>query len=338
MKTTKILTTITLIFFCGLFANGQYRPSPKKIKIKGDYLHKSTKTVFPELLDNYSRQEIYSFDKKNNNIGVVYNNKQDDKKTTISIYIYPAKDGAEGRLRNEYLSTMQSIANFTKNGLNATQFAVKYQGDKFICNGFKSISKTDLSENNELILYECGTWFFKLRLTTNELDSTQIAKIEKLILEKFDPSKLTALKPLNPKADVYFSKSAFRDSTLLGSAMGSAFKKIEWALENVKENERASGFPDLYLNLHVESLKEFTKFEKEHNYFKSESTKQYLAELNSIISAGFLSEFVMEQFGMIMIFPNDITLNFEGFDKWKKSNNLTIDLNKHFYLLSYSQK
>jgi hypothetical protein len=339
--TTKFQTTVFLFLIIGLAAFGQtdLRSTPKKIKAKGDYLHSYSMTTFPLQFETFKRQSINSFDRSDKNVGVVYDRKIGDKSSTITIYIYPAGDGYEGRLRSEYITSMQSIANVSDNGFHATQYAVKHKGEKYICNGFKAISKSSSKGINQLTLYECGTWFFKIRLTTNELDSIQITEIENKILEKFDPSRLTALRPLNVKADVYFAKIAFRDSTLLGSAMGSAIKKIEWATENIKEDERASGFPSLYLDMQVEALKEFVKFHNEKKWtIEDEWTSNYLSELNAIIDASFLNEFIMEQFDMIVIVPDNLTVDFEAFQKFKESKKLTIDLNQKFYVASYGQK
>lgn len=331
-----VLLFATLI---GITANSQDLIKPKLIKSKGNYTHKYSKTNFPKLIDGkYEQKEIYAFDRKKKNIGVTYENREKDQKTNFTIYIYPAGNGSEGRLRNEYLASMQSVANLTNNGLGATQFPVKFKGLNFNCNGFKATFETNNKEYSQLSLYECGIWFFKLRLTTEIKDSVQISDIETKILSRINPSRLTGLKTLNPKADVYFAKAVFQDSILLGSAMGSAYKKIEWALENVSEKERASGFPDLYLEMHIEALKEFTAFEKKYNFNKSEFTKNYLEELNSIIEAGFLDEFVFEQFSMIMISPKNHEFDFDDFEKWKEINNPTIDLNKLFYVVSYGEK
>lgn len=331
---TKFIISF-LLFFSSFTINGQNLQTPKIIKAKGEYIHRQTKMVFPEKFLSYQRKDIYSFDKKKTNIGVVYENEQ--KQTTISFYVYPAGEGYEGRLRKEYLVAMQSIANFSYNEILATQFAVKHEGEKYICNGFKAIITEEQRKINTLTLFECGQWFFKVRITTNELDSIQTASIEEKIYSQYDPSKLTALNPLNPKANVYLNKSAFKDSVLLGSAMGSAFKKISWALENVKENERASGFPDLYLNLQVESLKAFMEFQHRIKSQKSDYTKQYLDELQLISDAGFLVEFVMEQFGMVLIIPENTPAKYDEYKVWKLSNNITIDLNQAFYLVSYGQ-
>ena len=333
----RIIPILILILFV-FQVQGQERKSPKKIKINGDYIHSKTETIFPELFENYKRSDVYSFDKKDENVGVTYENEANDKKTTISIYLYPTEEATEDRLRNEYFNSMQSIANFSKNGINATQKLIRKVGEKYICNGIKAEMKNDKNEITQLSLFECGTWFYKIRLTTNELDSTQVENIEKKIIEKFEPTRLTGIRSLNPKANVYFSKSAFCDSIMLGSTMGSAFKKIEWALKNVNENERASGFPDLYIDMHIESIKELLKFQEKYKYKKTQTTINYLGELNSIVEAGFLNEFLLDQYKMLLIVPDDRVINYEAYEKWKENKKLTIDLNKKYYVVSYKME
>lgn len=331
----KLIISFLFILGC-IVLNGQELLTPKKIKTKGEYIHSQTMTTFPENFDSYKRKDIYSFDKKKTNIGVVYENQKNQ--TSISIYVYPAGDGYEGRLRKEYQKALQSIANFSNNGIHATQFAVRHEGEKYICNGFKAIVAQEQYKSNSLTLFECGQWFLKVRITTNGIDSIQIDSLERKIYSQYDPTRLTALNPLKPLADVYFSKTAFRDSVLLGSAIGSAYKKIEWAVENVKENERASGFPDLYLNLQEESIKAFMEFQHRFDYKKSEFTTQYLNELQLISNAGFLTEFVMDQFGMILIIPETTQVKDEAYETWILNNKITVDLNQSFYVVSYGQK
>ena len=334
-KKTILLLQVLLICSC---LQAQNLKKPKKIKVKGDFEHKNSQTKFPVTFENtYERKNIFTFDKKKKNIGVTYKSIANPK-TTFSIYVYPAEDGTEDRLRSEYLASISSVANLINNELGITQFPVKYIGDKYDCNGFKATFKTDKNENSFLTLYECGVWFLKLRITTEIKDSIEIANLEKKLLKKFNPSRLTDLKQLNPKADVYFAKAAFRDSILLGSVMGSAYKKIEWAMNNVSERERASGFPGQYLQIHVESLKEFTAFDKKYDYKKTEFTEKYLNELNSLIDSNFLDEFIMEQFNMILIVPEKHKFDFNKFEKWKEENELTINLNALFYVIAYGQE
>jgi len=328
--TMKTETLVILFFVLGQICYGQTPGPPKLLKVKGTYVHSPTTTEFPESIGTYQRQGVYSFDKKKENIGSTYKSGE----TTLSIYLYPAGDGIEGRLRNQYLQALQDIADVSKSGLHAEQGYKYFNKDGYKVNGF-SAAVTHDQPRSQLTLFECGQWFFKIRITTSSLDTAQINGLEREVLNSLDPTRLVKCSRLNSKADVYFAKAAFRDSLMLGSAMGSAFKKISWALENVDSLERAAGFPDLYLGLQVESLKEFVQFEKRKRWNRQQSTTDYLNELNAIIDSGFLEEFVMEQFDMIVIVPKEVTLDFEGFQKWKETHPTTIDLNQRFYVVSY---
>ena len=104
----------------------------------------------------------------------------------------------------------------------------------------------------------------------------------------------------------------------------------------MSEKERATGFPDLYMNLHVEGLKAFMEFQHRFDYKKSDFTMNYLKELQLISDADFLNEFVMEQYGMILIIPENTHSKYDEYLKWKSQNNITINLNEKFYVLSFS--
>jgi hypothetical protein len=330
----KIITLFLILI--GLTCQSQDLIKPQKINFKNNFKHKHSKTEFPKnFLDGFELVEVYAFDKKKKNIGVTYE-KKTEPKGRFTVYIYPAEDGTEYRLRKEYLSSRLSINGLIENDI--IQYPVKYKGKKYDCNGYKSEFKSQNKENSSLIVYECGTWFFKLQLTTEEKDSIQIEKIENSILEKFDPSRLTEQKPLNKIADIRFGKKVFRDSILIGSAMGSAYSKLEWVMDNLTERERASGFPGHYLELQISALNEFVAFDKEYNYKKSEFTQKYLNQLNSLIEAGYLDEFIMEEFSMVMIVPDNHEFDFDGFKKWKETNKITINLNEYFYVISFGQK
>lgn len=339
MNMNKIIQIVFLFLAALNVVNGQERMQPKKIKAKENYLHPSTRIDFPKILfDDYQREGVYSFDKKNQNIGVTYEKNQNGEKTMISLFLYPAGAGYEGRLRQEYQKSMQSVVATTKNGLHAIQVATQHKGEKYICNGFKAIFTNEQKDLSQLTVFESGTWFYKIRITTNQSDTTTISKLETEILQKFDPTQLTDLKRLEEKVSVYFAKTAFRDSVLLGSAMGSAYRKIDWAMDNVSENERATGFPDLYLGLHVEALKTFMEFQHRITAKKSEFTEKYLKELQLISDADFLAEFVMEQYNLILMIPENQPDRYEEYLKWRTENNISINLNDKFYVLSFDMK
>ena len=339
----KYTRTIALLFFlmATVFtAAGQSRPRPKIIKAKEGYTHPSTGTSFPKFLSGgFLREDVYSFDKKNENIGVTYSRNLSGERTTISLYLYPAGDGVEGRLRSEYQYSLQSVVALTENGLHATQDSVRHKGAEYICNGFKAIFTTDNKELSQLTLFESGAWFYKLRITSSRADTTFLSNLEAKILQTFDPTPLAGLTLLNEDVSLHCAPIILQDSLLFNCAVGSALRRIEWVMENVDAKERATGFPDLYIDLHVEGLKAFLESQYKEDYNeKSERIVNYLRELQLISDAGFLYEFVMEQYEFILIIPENRPIRYEEYLEWKSQNNITIDLSRKFHVISFNVK
>lgn len=329
MKPIKPITILIFLISTICVVSGQ---QPKEIKVEGNYIHSPTKMTFPiSLFDDYQREDIYFFDKENQNIGVSYVKNQNGERTVFSLYLYPAGNAYNGRLRREYQNSLFSIAK----EVHAMQYAVQHEGEKYICNGFKAIL-TIYSNLSQLTLFESGTWFYKIRITTNQTDTTLMTNLEKEILQQFDPTQLTDLKRLEDGITAYVPKSVIRNPTLLPIAIKSGNRQINWVMENVDEKERATGFPDLYLDFHIEALKTFIEFKHEIIYSKRDKNiKEYLNELQLISDAGFLSEFVMEQCYMILIIPENLSDRFEEYQKWKLRNNISIDLNHNLYTLEF---
>ncbi|HEX8314271.1 MAG TPA: hypothetical protein VF609_04730, partial [Flavisolibacter sp.] len=236
---------IASLVLANLFAVGQERSSPKLIKSKGDYTHTSTGTIFSEQIEGYTRKSIYSFTKQDDNIEVTY---ESAEKTSVAIKVYPAGDGTEGRLRNEYLKSLQAISNAVNKTIGFEQGPVRRVGAKYICNGFRAASNwRSNGENTRLVLYECGAWFLSVQITSKGLDSSDIEAVENSVLNRYDPTRLTELKPLNLKSDFIVAPALGKDRERAKYILKGGFKKLEWANNNVSENERVSGFPDLYL-------------------------------------------------------------------------------------------
>lgn len=330
---------ISLILLAFTFISCAVPFQPQKIVFNDDYYHNPSGFMFPlEMLD-FSRDEIYSYDQEKRNIGVSYKSTGSTHETSITLYVYPAGNGTEGRLRDEYLASLQEITNITKSGINATQQATSFNNDGLTINGFKA--EIDLNQRKStLAVFECARWFFKIRITSDHDDFEDHSNIQQKILDLYQPTNLVKSAPLAPLASIYFAPVAFADSVILGSAMGSAFGKMSWASENVDSLELISGFPDLYLDLHISSLLEFVEFERKYpEYSKTQHTEDYLRELNRIIDSGFLSEFILDQYNMIMIIPDEVEkdLDFERFYKWREKNPINIDLNRKFYVISYDE-
>lgn len=317
-----------------LSAIGQDPSSPKLIKSRGDYTHTLTGTIFPEQIKDYLRKSIYSLTKQDDNIEVTY---ESPEKASVTIKLYPAGDGTEGRLRNEYLKSLKAISNGINKTIGFDQNPVRRVGTKYVCNGFKAVSnRNGMGENTQLVLYECGAWFLRLQITSKSLDSSQIRTLEKMVWDRYDPTRLTELKPLNLKSDFIVAPALGKDRERAKYILKSGFKKLEWANNNVPDNERVSGFPDLYLTMHIAAFKEFAECKNE-NFNPDNDIAKLISDVNKVIKANYLSEFIMKQYRMVMIVPEKMKFDFEGFAKWQEEYKISIDMHKFYYVIVYKQ-
>jgi hypothetical protein len=254
----------------------------------------------------------------------------------FTIYLYTA-GGAEGTLRSEFKNSLKTSTFLSKPGNVIKKYPIDFRKAGYIVNGFKA-RINDNNNRSELLVYQCGQWFLKIRLSSQFLDSLGCVVLENKILDIYNPAYLVERFPFKLKADILFGKAAFKDSLMLGCVMGSALKKIEWSIENIDSLERISGFPDIYLNLHKSALLEFIKFERDHPIMqRTQSTVEYLSELNSIIESGFLNEFIMQQYDMLLKVPPEVKLDFVDFEQWKKSRSIKINLNQYFAIVVYTK-
>ena len=321
----------TILFIVILFAIIPNNYAQKKIRAKGDYTHPSTNFVFPSQLDNFRRAAIYSFDSKRENIGVVYENQF--SMTTVSLYIYPAGDGYEDRLRSEFIKSLQEIANYTRKGIDINQQPVQYEGD-YICNGFNAIIK-DNRTYNSLTLYECGRWFFKIRITSDGSNAAHLSDFEQKIIRQYEPSQLTALNPFKSQAKVHIAPGTLNDTILFGSVAGFTLKKLEWALDSVSEKERASGFPSIHIGMHIAALKAFLNYriEKRPNTVTTEEIKKMIDEVQEISDNGFLEAYILDQYDMLLRIDNYVITEevWEKYLKWKNNRTFLFTLTHIIY-------
>lgn len=312
--------------------HGQQRKHPKPLQSKGAYLHIATGMTFPEEIEDVPRKSIYSFTKQDDHIEVTY---EAPSSLSITIQIYPAGNGREGRLRDEYLKTLQTISTDTKRTIGFDQGPVQRKGPQYICNGFKArYGAKGEYKNNQVILYECGAWFLKIRFSSKDLNDSSMAALEQQILDRYDPTSLTALKPLPVKSEFLVAPGLGKDKERSAYILKSGFKKLEWANTHITENERASGFPDLYLGMHLAALKELEACKNE-NFSPDNHVAAFINAINSVARAGYLPEFLMKQYGMVMIVPENMVFNFEGFDKWQEAHNIYINPQILYYLIVF---
>lgn len=331
MKQTSILT-ILLILSLSISAN-----SPRKIRCKTDYIQPESNITFPNYIKDFERMEIYSFNKTNTDVGVNYQRKNLTEVTDLSIYVYPAGIAVEDRLRAEYLHSLQEIANTTLKGINATQSYTSFSQNGYKVNGFKA--EITQKENSFLSVYECGEWFFKIRITSNQNDFAEILNLEQDILKLFVPTKLVELAPLAPLASIKVSTAAQKDSLIFECMLFSALEKSKWVKEHVDSLEKAAGFPGIYLDMYVDALMKISEHAKMKTKMqRSATTTDYLSDLNLIIDSGFLKEFILDQFSMLMTTPENTEFNFDGFFEWKKNHDVKLNLNQMYYLIYFKKQ
>jgi hypothetical protein len=339
LRTFTILSLLLLLLaHSGLAQKPQ---KPKAIRVKGDYTHIPTSFQFPARIDHYQRTDIVSFNGKTADrpdIAVSYQqaNATGEPATTFTVYVYDAGKSTEGRLRDEYLASLQSIANIRKKGIHASQYHISEKQNGFTTHGFVADIKNENSRQiSRLVVFECGKWFLKLRISSSVLDTLAFENLQQQLLQLYPPTRLVQQDPLNVKMDIRVAPAAFRDSTMLYAVLGSAIKKLEWANTHVDSLERCAGFPTMYLELHAVSLKEMVKRWDEGKFSISRpSTDQYISELKLIIEEGFLEEFIMDHYHMIMIVPEGLQLDIEAFRSWNALSPTSINLQERFYLLS----
>ncbi|MBR5081785.1 MAG: hypothetical protein IKX35_04990 [Bacteroidales bacterium] len=316
MKRLLLLFALTLLL-------GQLQAqSPKKIKAKGDYVHAPTSAVFPLQLGDYHRDKLYSYDKKKENVGGVYESA--NKKTLLSVYVYPAGNGYDRRIHDEYSELMQELANY-RGGLHAISNAVSYQNEGLKINGLKSVFTSSENENESLTLYECGKWWFKMRITSSDLDTCQMSQLEKNVMDYFVPTNYVKNDPLGLKFDVHVAPAAIPDSLMLCCVLGAIIGELQWIDENVDSLERISGFPSLYLEAQMASVEGFVKAEKDHPELPGgEEIHHQLEQLNRIIDNGFLEEYLVDQYFGWLIIPKDTVIDSDAFLEWQAQNPIDV--------------
>ncbi|MCF8355901.1 MAG: hypothetical protein K9H48_15720 [Melioribacteraceae bacterium] len=335
MKQILSVTILLFLVSCGI-SSRLYKP--QKIKVDGDYIHYQTKITFPVKINNFIRKEITSFDVNAENVGVTYD--LDDKNTfsEFTIYIYPAGAATESRITQQYFTSLQSIANVANKEIDATQEILPYQKDNYKVNGlFAKIN--DEKIKTSLTLFECGKWFLKYRITTNSSDENYLDSLRNRLLVSYCPIDIVKKFPVNTGTNIYLAPAAKQDTLFLACIIGNALGRNKWIYENVDSLERCSGFPNFYLESHSLPMKEMIDWYEENKikYPKELWNHKYILSIKKIIENNFLNEFLMDEYSMLLIAPDNIEFRFEEYYKWKKKNLPDFNLKAKYFVLEQTE-
>ncbi len=300
---------------------------------KSNYLHPQTKTIFPYNLGEFERKQVFEYSKEPGKLSVIYTDKSG--KSFIEVHLTPTHDAREGRLRNEYLKEIKKLAKEEgKNYLPKPQI-VKFNGRNYTNNG---VSGTYREENtiSQYTLYECGVWLLGMNMKMHDVDSADFEKMTEELTRQFNPSRYTALSPLNLKSNVDFNKEALKDTVVTSALVSSAFAKMNWATDNVSSRERHSGFPDIYLAMHLAAFDEYLKIQgRKKSLNASPAAKEFYYDILALRNAGFLAEYIMEQYEEVMIVPPYLKLNFDAYRQWRSRIDIQTKLNQNRYTIVY---
>ena len=302
---------ITLILIpCLCFSQHRIR----KIKVKDDtFIHSQTGFAFPKEISGFDREVVYTFDRQRENIGANYTSGS----TEVSVYVYPAYDGYEDRLRREFFSTLEGIlALEDTQGKHFLVQCVSHQSGKYPIHGL--LAEFDYKGEESLVsLYECGHWWMKFRITERDKKETRLDSIEVRFRNSLTPELLISSKPLNDKFDIYFQRTAFRDSLMLGCVMGQAFAKVKWMKENLDSLEFQAGVPSLYLDYHLSGIDGALDFVQNHQGFHhSPATKSMLDFIIAAKKDGYLEELFYENKNGAISMPDSLVLDLDGYHEW----------------------
>ncbi|MFV0391400.1 MAG: hypothetical protein ACK5KP_05890 [Paludibacteraceae bacterium] len=301
---------------------------------KSNFIHTESNTLFPYQINDFERIKLTVSAEKPSKAEAVYKTK--NRESTLIIRLIPSGEAVEGRLRDAYLVAIKQLSQEKGKNYLPKPNILRFRGNLYRNNGVEGTYVNDEKSFSQINVWECGTWLLITKLDFEGFDEKQFDQFSQDLTCFVNPSRLTGQKLMNLKPNVDFQRGALKDTVITGALVASAFKKIDWASENINLNERYSGFPDLYLNMHTESLQEYLRIlDRKSNRTKEPENLTFYVQLKAIRDAGYLAEFIVDTYENVMIVPDNVKLNFAGYYQWKKGRVLSPNLLKKRYKINY---
>ncbi|WP_034726852.1 hypothetical protein [Chryseobacterium sp. JM1] len=342
-----------LIIFSLVFATvfSQQRTQPAKLSAKGDYTHESTSTIFPALWSGFQREAIYSYDLKNNHVAVGYVQQTTKKnKTTLTLYIYPKKEIDNQLLRDEF-STYEYALNQNSNkgtdlkpsfgSASNEHLKVNYMYSIFNHSMgqpdfFKGVKYTD--KKSLLAIYECGGWGFKIRISSDDMTSDQIAELKDKTENYFGLLNIASKRPLpiSRTPDIVLSPVVKRDSMMINSTITAAQAKIEWLATHLEKKELLTGFNDMNVDSEVFAIEKMIDFYKKHekDWTMDQDTKKYFDEMIRIADNGKIKDHIYEKYNRLINYEQGAARKDE-YIQFRIDKNISEDTNQILYKIFY---
>jgi hypothetical protein len=346
----KILLVIFAFYSFLIFS--QKRNKPVDLQIKGDYTHLPTSAVFPSLWSGFQREAIFSYDLQNKHVVISYVQQSSKKsKTVLTLYVYPKKSVDNQLLRDEF-SVYETVLNQNSNkGVDLKPMFGSTANDKVKVNYIYSIFDHAMGESDFfkgvkyidkkslLSIYECGGWGFKIRVSSDEMTSDQLADLKTKAETYFGLLDIASKKPLpiSHTPDIILSPTIKRDSMMINAVITAAQAKIKWLGENSEKKELLTGFNDMNIYSEIFATEKMIEFYKDHekDWPMHEDTKKYFAEIIKIADNGKIKDYLYDKYNRLIHYDEGEAKKDE-YLQFKTDKNITENTNEVLYKIFYN--
>lgn len=342
------------LFFCLMVISvfAQIRKTPLDLKAKGDYKHLSSKTDFPELWAGFQREQVISYDMKNDHIAVTYVQQTSKKnKTVLTLYLYPDKYIDNQQLRDSFyayqyalnqnsdknVEIKPSFGSLSNENLKVNYIYTIFRNAMGQADFFKGVKYVD--KNSLISIYECGGWVFKTRVSSDEMSTEQLKELKDKVENYFGILNVASLKnlPQDRIPDIMLSATVKRDSMMIHATSFAAQSKIEWLAKNLEKKEMLTGFNDMKIDSEVFATEKMIDFYKTHekDWTVSGDTKKYFEEMIRIAQHGRLKDHIFEKYHGLIDYPEGESRKAD-YIQFKIDKDISENTNEIFYKIFFT--
>lgn len=341
-----------LFCFISVIVFSQQNQKPVDLKIKEDFSHQWTKTVFPKLWAGFQRETVRSYDSKNKNVGISYvQQKSKKEKTVLTLYVYPLNEVDNHLLRDEFLSYEEALTQNSNSYVHLKPSFGELSDEKLKVNYIYSIfsnsmGKPDffegvkyINKQSLLAIYECGGWKFKARVTSDDMTKEQLEELKQKVESYFGILNVATIKPLpiDNAPSIVLSPVVKRDSMMINATVAAAQSKIEWLKKNLDVKEISTGFNDMKIDSEVYAIEKMIEFYKLHknDWKMTPETEKYFNEMTRIVDNKRTEDHIYEKFHTIINYPEGESRK-DSYIQFKIDKDISENTNEIFYKIFYN--
>lgn len=344
--------SLFLFYLISFTAFCQQNQKPVDLKIKEDFTHQATKTVFPKIWAGFQREVVRTFDSKNQNMAISYVQQQSKRsKTVLTVYIYPKKKISNQILRDEVFSYLVAINKNSESRVDMEPLFGSLSNDQlnvhYIYSLFKnSVVESDffkgirpVEKNSLLAIYESGGWTFKIRISSDDMTNEQLIDLRQKTENYFDVLNIASVKtlPVNDAPDIQLSPIVKRDSMINKATIAAAEAKIEWLKKNSDIKDVLTGFNDMQIESEVYATEKMLEFYRMHkNDWKiTPETQKYFEDMTIISDNKQIKNYIYDKYLGVINYPEG-NANKKAYFQFKNDNKISKELDEIHYQLFYN--